>query len=89
MATETVMFNIDTLTLGELAAAEEASGLSAAKLLSVSSYRIALVVMTSLSRRGESVPSWQELMSRRVVEGSSLPLPLSADSPSAISSGSD
>ena len=83
---ETVTFNIDTLTLGELAAAEEASGLSAAKLLSISSYRVALVVMTSLSRRGDDVPSWQELMSRKVVEGSSLTSPSSADSPSPTSS---
>ena len=83
---ETVTFNIDTLTLGELAAAEEASGLSAAKLLSISSYRVALVVMTSLSRRGEPVPSWQKLMDRKVVEGSSLTSPSSADSPSVTSS---
>ncbi len=87
MAKET--FNIESLTLGELAAAEEASGLSATKLLSINSYRVALVVMTSLSRRGDDVPSWSELMNRRVVDGSSLTSPSSADSQSETSKDSE
>jgi hypothetical protein len=40
-------FDIETLTLGEMAMVEEASGMPMQKLVSVGSYRMALVLMVS------------------------------------------
>ncbi len=67
----TPTFDIETLTLGEMAMVEEASNLTLGKLMSVASYRMALATMVLASRSGEDVPSWQELMSRRVLDVSS------------------
>jgi hypothetical protein len=78
-------FDIETLTLGEMAMAEEASGLSLSKLTSTGAYRMALVLMVSASRNGESVPSWHELMNRKVLDASSSISASQADSPGAKS----
>lgn len=64
-------FDIESLTLGEMVMAEEASGMDLSKLMSLSSYRMALVLMVLASRNGEPVPSWNELMSRKVLDVSS------------------
>jgi hypothetical protein len=79
-------FDLESLTWGELAMVEDASGLSSTKLLGVSSYRQALGTMVLASRNGDEVPSWHELMSRRVLAGSSSPSPSPQDSPSPTSS---
>jgi hypothetical protein len=75
-------FDIETLTLGEMAMVEEASGMPMQKLVSVGSYRMALVLMVSASRSDEPVPSWHELMSRRVLDASSSISDSPQDSPS-------
>ena len=82
-------FDLESLTWGELGMVELASGLKSQQLLGVSSYRQALAQMVSASRNGEPVPSWQSLMSRRVLDGSSSPLPTPPDSPSETSNDSD
>ena len=81
-----VEFDISTLTLGELAMVEDASGLRATQLLSSFSSQVGLAVMVLASRSGEPVPSWQEIMNRKVADASSLILLSSADSPSETSS---
>lgn len=84
-----IEFDINSLTLGEMAMVEDASGLSGHLILSRLSCRLAAAVMVSASRNGEPVPSWQEIMSRKVVDASSSISRSSADSPSATSSDSD
>lgn len=64
-------FDIESLTLGEMAMVEEASDMELSQLMSRSSYRMALVAMVLASRSGEDVPSWQELLSRKVLDVSS------------------
>jgi hypothetical protein len=61
---------------------EEASGLSMQKLTSADSYKMALVVMVLASRNGEPVPSWREVMSRKVLDVSSSISGSPQDSPS-------
>ncbi len=79
-------FDLESLTWGELGVVELESGLSSKTLLNVASYRQALVTMVSASRNGDDVPSWQSLMNRRVLDGSSSPSPTPPDSPSETSS---
>ena len=79
-------FDLESLTWDELAMVEEASDLPSYKLLKMSAYRQALVTMVLASRKGEPVPSWSELMSRKVLGGSSSPSPTPQDSPSETSS---
>ncbi len=74
--------DLESLTWGELGMVELESGLSSRQLLNTSSYRQALATMVLASRNGEDVPSWHELMNRRVLGGSSSPSPSEADSPS-------
>jgi hypothetical protein len=64
-------FDIESLTLGEMAMVEEASGMEMRALMDRSAYRMALVMMVLASRSGEPVPSWSELMSRKVLDVSS------------------
>jgi hypothetical protein len=80
------VFDLESLTWGELGMVEAASGLPISSLLNRASYRQALVTMVSASRRGEDVPSWQELMSRKVLDVSSSASPSHQDSPSEKSS---
>ena len=75
-------FDLESLTWDELAMVEDASGQPSYKLLKMSAYRQALVQMVLASRNGEPVPSWNSLMSRRVLDGSSSPSPSDQDSPS-------
>jgi hypothetical protein len=81
-------FDLESLTWDELAMVEDASDLPSYKLLKVSAYRQALVSMVLALRKGEPVPSWRSLMSRRVLDGSSSPSPSDQDSPSPKSEGS-
>jgi hypothetical protein len=66
-----VEFDIESLTLGEMAMIEEASGMDLSALMKRSAYRMALVTMVLALRNGEPVPSWSELMSRKVLDVSS------------------
>ena len=68
---ERVTFDIESMTLGEMAMVEEASGMDLKKIMDLSSYRMALVVMVLASRNGEEVPSWSSLMNRKVLDVSS------------------
>ena len=79
-------FDLESLTWGELGMVELESGLASRTLLNVASYRQALVTMVLASRNGEDVPSWQSLMNRKVLGGSSSPSPTPQDSPSPTSS---
>ena len=79
-------FDLESLTWGEMGMVELESGLALKTLLNVASYRQALVTMVLASRNGEDVPSWQSLMNRRVLGGSSSPSPTPQDSPSPTSS---
>jgi hypothetical protein len=79
-------FDLESLTWGELGMVELESGLSSTQLFKVVSYRQALATMVLASRNGEPVPSWHELMNRRVLDGSSSISPTPQDSPSETSS---
>ena len=81
-------FDLESLTWGELAMVEEASGKSGQVLMKSSAYRQALVQMVLASRNGEPVPSWNSLMNRRVLDASSSPSPSDQDSPSPKSDDS-
>jgi hypothetical protein len=69
--TEPLVFDLDSLTLGEIAMGEEASGKRYDKLLASTAYRSAFVLMVLASRNGEPVPSWHSLMSLKVRVASS------------------
>lgn len=84
-----LLFDLDSLTLGEIAMGEEASGKDYATLLGRTSYRMAFILMVLASRNGEDVPSWQELMSRKVRVVSSSILDSLAASPSQRSPSSE
>ena len=75
-------FDVDTLTLGELAAAETASGLDASILLSRSTLRLLLVVFVQRYRSSGQPPKWSELESLRLQDAPSLTSDSSPDSPS-------
>jgi hypothetical protein len=68
---ELVELDLDTLTLGELAAAEKASGEDGTTLLSRSAHRRILVVFVQRLRSSGTPPSWSELAGLRVSEVSS------------------
>jgi hypothetical protein len=82
---ETIEFDLDTLTLGELVAAETASGLDSSILLARSAHRRMLAVFVSRLRSSGSVPNWNELADLRVVEAFNSTSPSSPDGDSATS----
>jgi hypothetical protein len=86
---ETVTLDLETLTLGEIIAAEEASGIDIGKLLSRAGHRRALAIFVQRSRSSGSVPSWHEITSLRLLDVSPGVSPSQAVSPSATSNGSD
>lgn len=86
---ESVTFDLDTLTLGELAAAEDASGQDASVLLSRSAHRRILALFVLGLRSSGQPPSWKLLESRRVLDGLSSPSASPVDSPSEKSPDSD
>jgi hypothetical protein len=91
VATETVRFDLKTLTMGELAAAEYASGLTSKELLGSRTYQMLLGVFVQRLRSyvpGQTEPpSWSELTNLRVVDARSLLSPSEPDSPSETSNG--
>ena len=68
---EQITFDVDTLTLGELAAAETASGLDSSILLSRSAHRLLLVVFVQRLRSSGKPPSWQDVESLRLQDARS------------------
>jgi len=69
---ETITFDIETLTVGELAQAEIASGLTSRELLSSGSYQLLLGVFVHHLRSSKQPPKWSELASHKVLDVQSL-----------------
>lgn len=82
MADKVLTFDIATLTMGELAAAEFASGLTASQLLGPGTARLMLAVFVLRLRSSGSAPTWSELANLRVADAQSLLLPSEPDNPS-------
>ena len=66
-------FDIESLTLGELAAAQEASGLEASSLFGA--YRLPLALFVQRLRNSGVAPKWQEIINLRLLDISSGPSP--------------
>ncbi len=66
-------FDIESLTLGECLAAEEASGKDLASLIGSTTGRLLLAVFVSRLRNSDEMPSWQELTHLRLLDTSSGP----------------
>lgn len=81
-------FDIETLTLGELADAQDASGLTRQQLVS-DPYRLMLAVFVSRLRSSGQRPSWKSVTDLRLVDIKSGPSRSRADSPLAKSSASE
>lgn len=86
---ETVALDLESLTLGEIIAAEDASGKDIGRLLATSGHRRALAVFVQRSRSSGSAPDWHEITSLRLLDVSPGVSPSRAVSPSATSNGSD
>ena len=86
---ETVRLDLETLTLGEILEAEDASGKDIGRLLSTSGGRRILAVFIQRSRISGSAPDWHELTSLRLLDVSSGVSDSRQVSPSATSNGSD
>lgn len=80
-------FDIESLTLGEMAAAQEASGLPLTKLASPA-YRLMLAVFVQRLRSSGQPPSWKSITDLRLLDISSGRSQSQADSPSQKSSES-
>lgn len=83
---EQITLDLDSLTLGELFAAEEASGQDASRLLKSSAARRLLAVFVQRLRTSGEPPKWTELTSLRLLDASSSTSDSSAASPGARSS---
>lgn len=81
-----VTFDLDTLTLGELAAAEQASGLDTSALLSRTAQRMLLAVFVSQLRSSGQAPSWNDLQNLRLLDARSSLSGSAPDSPGPKSS---
>lgn len=80
-----ITFDIETLTLGELAAAETASGLDSSILLSRTGHRLLLGVFVHRLRSSGKPPSWQELGNLKVLDARSSSLDSPQDNPGETS----
>ena len=65
-----IELDIESLTLGECLAAEEASGKDLQKLVSTTSGRLLLAVFVSRLRNSGSAPDWNELTGLRLLDTS-------------------
>ena len=84
-----VTFDLDSLTLGELAEAEEASGKDGSQLLGKSGLRRMLAVFVLEYRSSGQPPSWSSIASRRLLDGLSSRSASPVDNPSETSLASD
>ena len=82
---EHIEFDPESVTLGELASAAEASGLPISKLTS-SAYSLLLAVFVVRLRNSGQPPSWQEITNLRLLDTSFGPSRSAAGSRSAKSS---
>ena len=82
-------FDIESLTLGETLAAEEASGKDLQDLIRTTSGRLLVAVFVQRLRSSGSAPDWQELTHLRVLDISSGGSPSRPASRSRRSSASD
>ena len=84
--TETIQFDPNTMTLGELLALEEASGLTSDELLQSfgrrSTLRLIVALFVQRLRSSGQPPSWKSLSDLRILDALSGSSPSSADSPS-------
>ena len=82
-------FDIESLTLGETLAAEEASGKDLQDLIRTTSGRLLVAVFVQRLRSSGSAPDWHELTLLRVLDISSGDSPSPPASRSRRSSASD
>lgn len=68
-----VQFDIESLTLGEALAAEEASGLDLSRLMASTGHRMMLAVFVQRLRNSEPQLSWQEIGNLRLLDTRSGP----------------
>ncbi len=66
MDDERIEIDADSLTMGELRAAETASGIDSSILLSRSAHRLLLMVFVHRYRSSGIAPNWSELENLRV-----------------------
>lgn len=85
MDTTQVKLDLNSLTLGELFAAEVASGIDSSRLLKSSAGRRLLAVFVFRLRSEGVAPSWSDLQSLRLLGGSSSPSDSEPASPGAKS----
>ena len=85
---EHIEFDPESVTLGELAAAAEASGLPISKLTS-SAYSLLLAVFVVRLRTSGETPNWHELTNLRLLDTSFGRSPSRRDSRSPRSSESE
>lgn len=83
---DTIVVDLNTLTLGELSAAEKASGMDTSVLLSRSASRLMLIVFVHRLRTSGQPPTWSELGSLTLRDAQSSISLSSPDSPSPKSS---
>jgi hypothetical protein len=86
---EEIDFDLDTMTLGEAVAAEDASGQSIETLIVTAARRRMLAVFVSRLRSSGRAPLWSDLGALRLVDSFSGGSRSSQDNPSAISETSD
>ena len=91
MAKETISFDVTTMTMGELLAVEEASGLTGQDILSSfgrpSTLRLMVAVFVQRLRTSGQPPSWKSLTDLPILDALSGQPPSGEDNPSPKSSG--
>lgn len=83
---ERIEFDPNSMTLGEVLAAERASGQDFQTLIRTTAGRLALGVFVQRLRSSGQPPSWSELVSLRLLDVSSSLLGSEPDNPSPKSS---
>jgi hypothetical protein len=86
--TAEITLDMETLTLGEVIAAEDASGKDIGVLLSKSGHRRVLALFVHRLRTSGEAPRWQELTDLRILDAFPGRSPSPQDSRSPRSNGS-
>ena len=91
MPNETISFDVTTMTMGELLAVEEASGLTGQDILQSfgrpSTLRLMVAVFVQRLRTSGQPPSWKSLSDLPILDALSGQPPSGEDSPSPKSNG--
>jgi hypothetical protein len=82
-----VQLDLSTLTLGEMAAVEAASGRSFDQLMRGRASRLIAAMYVAALRSSGDTPSWSELSSLHLSDVASSPSPSQADGPRPRSNG--